>query len=114
MCGFDVGPQENWLITQYISTVVNNGTTRLPQVSVLVEFELRGCTDLRCQRIFFVSKYETSTEDNTAARELSNYQLVTGVATDGVTGQTRQNRTIEVDFERWFVSGYCRCDHAHV
>ena len=95
MCGFEVGPQDNWLITQYISTVVNG--TRLSQVSVLVEFALRGCTGLQCQRTFRLSVYETSTEDNVVAADINNYQLVTRIATDDDTGQTVQNRTNDVN-----------------
>ncbi len=41
VCGFNTGNQNNWLITQHINRVVNG--TKLPQVSVLVEFEQAGC-----------------------------------------------------------------------
>ena len=95
MCGFEVGPQDNWLITQYISTVVND--TRLPQVSVIVEYELVGCTSLQCQRTFVVNVYETSTEDNSIAADTTNYRFVDRIATDDDTGQTRQNRTVDVN-----------------
>ena len=69
-CGFEEGPQNNWLITQYISTVVND--TRLDQVSVIVEYELVGCTSLQCQRTFVVNVYETSTEDYFIAADVNN------------------------------------------
>ena len=95
VCGFEVGPQDNWLITQYISTVVND--TRLAQVSVIVEYELVGCTSLECQRTFVVNAYETSTEDNSIAANTSNYRLVDRIATDDDTGQTRQNRTVDLN-----------------
>ena len=97
MCGFEVGPQDNWLITQYISTVVND--TRLAQVSVIIEYELVGCTSLQCQRTFVVNAYETSTEDNSIAADIDNtdYRLVDRIATDDDTGQTRQNRTVDLD-----------------
>ena len=97
MCGFEVGPQDNWLITQYISTVVND--TRLAQVSVTVEYELVGCTSLQCQRTFVVNVYETSTADNSIAADINNtdYRLVERIATDDDTGLTRQNRTVDLD-----------------
>ena len=94
-CGFEVGPQHNWLITQYISTVVND--TRLAQVSVTVEYELVGCTSLQCQRSFVVNVYETSTEDNSISANVNNYQPVARIATDDDTAQTRQNRTVGVN-----------------
>ena len=97
MCGFEVDPQDNWLITQYISTVVSD--TRLAQVSVIVEYELVGCTSLECQRTFVVNAYETSTEDNSIAADINNtdYRLVDRIATDDDTGQIRQNRTVDVN-----------------
>ena len=97
VCGFEVGPQDNWLITQYISTVVNN--TRLAQVSVIVEYELANCPNLTCQRTFGVNAYETSTKDNSIAADINNtdYRLVDRIATDDDTGQTRQNMTVTVN-----------------
>ncbi len=49
VCGFNSGNQNNWLITQYINRVVNG--TKLPQVSVLLEFE-QFCYNQGCQRRF--------------------------------------------------------------
>ena len=97
VCGFETGPQNNWLITQYISTVVND--TRLAQISVIVEYELVGCTSLECQRTFVVNAYETSTEDNSIAADINNtdYRLVDRIFTDIETGQTRQNRIVDVN-----------------
>ena len=96
VCGFFEGPQNNWLITQYISRRV--GDVLLPQVSVQVVFEFRGCDDLACQRTFVVNIYETSTEDSTIARETDNYRLVSRVASDDDTGLTPLNQTREIDF----------------
>ena len=66
-----------------------------------VEFELTGCTALTCQRTFALEKYETSTENSTAARDTRNYQLVTRVATEleDDTRLIRQNQTREINFE---------------
>ena len=97
ICGFSVGPQNNWLITQYISRRV--GDVLLPQVSVQVVFELVGCVDLTCQRTFVINMYETSTENSTIARETGNYQLVSRVASEDDAGQTSQNQTREANFD---------------
>ena len=74
VCGFSVGPQDNWLITQLINRTVNG--TRLPQVSVMIELELRDCdVTLNCQRIFNTHIYEISTGNVIAARNISNGHL---------------------------------------
>ena len=92
MCGFEEGDQDNWLITQYISTVVNG--TRLPQVRVLLEYELTDCIGVLCQRTFDLLVYETSTEDNTMARNTSNYRPAMTFAPQDVA---MQNSTANVD-----------------
>ncbi len=74
VCGFNSG---NRLITQHINRVVNG--TKLPQVSVLVEFERAGC-DQGCQRTFVLEAYETSTVDSITARNTSNYRQIDRVA----------------------------------
>ena len=96
VCGFREGPQNNWLITQYISRRV--GDVLLSQVSVQVLFELLGCVALACQRTFVINIYETSTENSIIARETGNYRLVSRVAADDDTGLTSQNQTRETDF----------------
>ena len=88
VCGFEEGAQNNWLITQYISRIVNGAL--LSQVSVQVEFELIG--DIT----FALKEYEASTENSTAARDTWNYQIVTRVAT---REENRQNQTNEINFE---------------
>ena len=96
VCGFSAGPQDNWLITQLINRTVNG--TRLPQVSVTIEFELRNCdVTLNCQRTFNTHVYETSVENATAARNIINYRQVRRVSPDITTG-ARVNETIVVDF----------------
>ena len=95
MCGFSAGPQNNWLITQLINRTVNG--TRLPQVSVLIEFELQGCdTTLNCQRTFNTHIYETSTENATAARNINNYRQVQRVSPSDTNG-VRVNETVTVN-----------------
>ena len=73
VCGFRAGPQDNWLITQLINRTVNG--IRLPQVSVMIEFELRDCdVTLNCLRSFNTHIYETSAENSAAARSIINYR----------------------------------------
>lgn len=92
-CGYEIGDQDNWLITQHISRRVNG--TLLPQVSIRVVFEFHGCDSVvDCRRTFSIQKWDTSTENSTAARETRNYRLVEHVATQ----ESSQNRTIEVNF----------------
>lgn len=62
-----------------------------------MEFEFGICPDSICQRSYVVSIYETSTENNSMARNTNNYQLVSLVTTD-VRGETRINRTVEINF----------------
>ena len=96
VCGFSAGPQNNWLITQLINRTVNG--TRLPQVSVTIEFELRNCdVTLNCQRTFNTHVYETSSVDSTGARNLNNYRQVRRVSPADTTG-ARVNETITIDF----------------
>ena len=96
MCGFSVGPQNNWLITQLINRTVNG--TRLPQVSITTEFEMRDCDiTLNCQRTFNTHIYETYTENATAARNINYYQQVQRVSPE-ITDGSRVNETIMVNF----------------
>ena len=61
VCGFNVGQQNNWLITQHIS---RQTTTLLPQITVIVEYEFSNCeTVMNCARTFSVWKYDNSTVD---------------------------------------------------
>ena len=96
MCGFSAGPQNNWLITQLINRTVNG--TRLPHVSVTIEFELRDCDDkLNCQRTFNTHIYETSSENSAGRKSVANYQQVRRILPDNTNG-SRTNETIIVTF----------------
>ena len=88
-CGFRDGVQNNWLITQFINRTIVDGT-RLPQVSIQVEFEQEGCVE-GCSRISSWHGYETSTINSVAARNISNYVLISRlVPNDGnLQNQTR-------------------------
>ena len=96
VCGFNVGQQNNWLITQHIS---RQTTTLLPQSTVIVEFEFSSCeTVINCARTFSIWKYENSTVNATSAQDTSKYNQVAAVAPEDTTGSVRQNETIEIDF----------------
>ena len=99
VCGFPAGPQNNWLITQLINRTVNG--TRLPQVGVMIEFELRSCDitlqSVNCKRTFNIYIHETSTETSAAARNINNYRQMQRVSPDVTTG-ARVNETVVVNF----------------
>ena len=97
VCGFSAGTQDNWLITQHISRMVNG--TALQQVTVQVDFVMNTC-DIQnnCRRSFAIHKYETSTINTTVARNLSNYEFVgLIVPTDG-SGTVRENGSVNINF----------------
>ena len=91
VCGFSEGPQDNWLITQHISRMVNG--TALQQVTVQVDFIISTC-DIgnNCRRSFAIHKYETSTINTTAARTLSNYEFVSRIVPKDGSGNVRENK----------------------
>ena len=95
-CGFTIGLQDNWLITQHISRQTD---TLLPQVTVIVEYEFSSCEAASdCARTFSVQRYDTSTINATAARDTTKYTQVANVASEDITGDERQNETINMDF----------------
>ena len=86
VCGFNVGAQENWLITQHINTVLPGGE-RLRKVTAQFEGILNGCDISRmCRQSFEVYKWETSTIDSTAAANTTNYVRVGRVSPDVTSG----------------------------
>ena len=65
---------------------------------MIVEFEQRDCNvELNCQRTFNTHIYETSSVDDNAKRNLSNYRQVQRVSPDDASG-VRVNETIRVTF----------------
>ena len=78
VCGFSVGTQENWLITQHINTVLpGGGGERLRKVTVQFEGTLNGCDISRqCRQSFDVYKWQSSTTDSAAAANTTNYVRV--------------------------------------
>ena len=97
VCGFTAGRQDNWLITQHISRMVNG--TALQQVTVQVDFIINSC-DIgnNCRRSFSIYKYETSTINTAAARNLSNYDLVSRIVPRDGSGSFRENGSVNVNF----------------
>jgi hypothetical protein len=97
VCGYAAGPQNNWLITQYISRRV--GGVLLPQISLYLLFELSGCVNAsECRRTFVINIYETSVENNTLATKTERYRQVSRLAADDINGLISQNQTSEVNF----------------
>ena len=97
VCGFESGRQDNWLITQHISRMVNG--TALQQVTVQVDFIMNTCdVDNNCRRSFAIHKYETSTINTTAARNLSNYEFVGRIVPRDGSGTVRENGSVNINF----------------
>ena len=97
VCGFDVGPQNNWLITQHISRQLSDGQL-LDYVSVQVEHELNGCDVSRqCRQSFDVFRWDTSDIDSAAARDVQNYMFVERISPEDTSGTVRTNSTLTMD-----------------
>ena len=97
VCGFSAGTQDNWIITQHISRIVNG--TALQQVTVQVDFIMNACgIENNCRRSFAIHKYETSTISTTAARNLSNYELVGQIVPRDGRGAVRENASVNINF----------------
>ena len=97
MCGFEAGRQDNWIITQHISRMVNG--TALQQVTVQVDFIMNSCDIAsNCRRSFAIHKYETSTINTTAARNLSNYEFVGQIVPRDGSGSVRENGSVNINF----------------
>ena len=97
VCGFTAAPQDNWLITQHISRMVNG--TALQQVTVQVDFIMNTCNiQNNCRRSFSIHKYETSTINTTAARNLSNYEFVGWIVPRDGSGSVRENGSVNINF----------------
>ena len=93
MCGFSAGPQDNWLITQLINRTVNG--IKLPQVSVIIEFEQRGCdASLNSTQIFNTHIYETFSLDTAGRRNVTLYRQVKQISSNITTGA----KTIDLNF----------------
>ena len=97
VCGFAAGRQDNWLITQHISRMVNG--TALQQVTVQVDFIMDTCNiGNDCRRAFAIYKYETSTINATAARNLSDYEFVNQIVSRDGSGNVRENGSVNINF----------------
>ena len=98
VCGFSAGTQDNWIITQHISRIVNG--TALQQVTVQVDFIMYTNCDIEnnCSRSFAIHKYETSTINTTAARNLSNYEFVGQIVPRDGSGTVRENGSVNINF----------------
>jgi len=77
------------------------GGTALPQVTVQVDFQLDSCMEVNnCVQTFSIHKYETSTINATAARNLNNYEFVPPrISPSDGSGNARENMSIQIDFD---------------
>ena len=97
VCGFRAGTQDNWIITQHISRMVNG--TALQQVTVQVDFLMNTCDiENNCRRSFAIHKYETSTINTAAARNLSNYEHVGKIVPRDGSGSVIENGSVNINF----------------
>ena len=97
VCGFSAGRQDNWLITQHISRMVNG--TALRQVTVLVDFIMNSCVENNCTRRFIIHEYRSSIINMTIARTLMNYQLVSQIDTrNDLSPTVRENASVNITF----------------
>ena len=97
VCGFTAGRQDNWIITQHISRMVNGSA--LQQVTVQLDFQLGACISTsNCRQSFAIHKYETSIINATAARNLSNFEFVGQIAPKAGSGTVRQNASVNLNF----------------
>jgi len=76
------------------------GGTALPQVTVQVDLLLNSCMESNtCGQTCSIHKYETSTINATAARNLSNYEFVPPqISPSDGSGDARENMSIQIDF----------------
>ena len=97
VCGFSAGRQDNWIITQHINRMVNG--IALQQVTVQVDFIMNTCNiENNCSRSFAIHKYETSTINTTAARNLSNYEFVGQIVPRDGSGSVKENGSVNINF----------------
>ena len=100
-CGFPVGAQENWLITQHINTVLPGGRgERLKKVTVQFEGTLNGCDISRqCRQSFDVYKWQTSTTDSTTATNTTNYVRVGRVSPANTGGDEDFVDSLDIELD---------------
>ena len=100
MCGFRVGPQENWLFTQHISRSLRNGEL-FDTVSVEIDYVLQSCSvERNCLRGFELLKWETSAVDRNVAQKTANFVKVGNFSRNGsYNGSDVLTERIVVTFE---------------
>ena len=80
MCGYEAGPQNNWIITQHISrqVEVDSATVNLPSVIVRVEWTLNSdCpSSSSCVEALSLYVWETSAPNATSAANTDNYHFI--------------------------------------
>ena len=95
-CGFSVGAQENWLITQHISRELAGGQ-RLQKVTARFDYQLNGCDVSRqCRQSFDVYKWQTSSINSVAARNTSKYARVGRVSPADTSGTVASSEALDI------------------
>ena len=85
MCGFEVGPQDNWLITQFI-----NNTMRQADIYIRVQYSINSqCSVVCCQTTLDTYVFQTNISDRSF--NLSN--IFTSRPVDTLTDTVRDGRT---------------------
>ena len=99
VCGWDQGPQSNWLIFQHINRQLPDGKL-LDYVTVQFNFELNGCNNSQENgQSFDVYRWATSTPDPVAARNIDNYQQVQRVNPLDTCSTMRNNVNITINLK---------------
>ena len=97
VCGFTAGEQENWLITQHISRVLEGGQ-RLRKVTVQFDVTLNGCDTSRlCRQSYDVYIWQTSTINRSSARNTNNYMSIERISPDNTDGFGSSTNLVEID-----------------
>lgn len=85
VCAYNHRPQDNWLISSYISRLVENDIQNelLQQVTLRVEYEVTNCPNTTserstniCSQYFNILKYETSLNSVTDMHNTNNYNEI--------------------------------------
>ena len=97
VCGFSVGTQSNWLISQHISRQLPSGGL-VNHVTVNLDLELNDCnTTQLCRQSVQLYKWEISSVNPTSARNTTSYIKIGEVFLDSTSGTVRSNETIQVE-----------------
>ena len=87
MCGFESGPQDNWLITQFI-----NNTMRQADIYIRVRYAINSQCEGQCLTTLDTFVLQTNTSDMSFTSNISNIFVTRPVAT--LTDTVRDGQTL--------------------